>query len=298
MTAVNARAKQEMVGFRRSPAADRAWQALGTTRHLRAARIASVATIDTDNHLWFAVAVSLVLHGLLLTAFVVKSRRTPVYHPVMYGMGTGLSVVHFVSGTLDGSGEGDGVMAPRSSPVEVAENPAPKSTPLLEATTSETSVIEEAEPAPDSVNEMLQPEPITDGAAAGEQSDIGSVAGGTIPDGLDGRGNSDSSGNSGAVKSGGGGSGYGVPAYLHNPSPPYPRVAREHGWEGTTLLQVEVFDDGTSGKIEVLKSSGYDVLDEAVVTTVRRWRFLPARSGDTPIRSLVEIPIRFRLAGK
>lgn len=99
------------------------------------------------------------------------------------------------------------------------------------------------------------------------------------------------------MESVGGGTGYGIPAYLRNPPPPYPRVAREHGWEGTTLLQVEVLDDGSGGKVEVLKSSGYGVLDEAAAETVRRWKFLPARSGETPIRSLVEIPIRFRIAG-
>ncbi len=85
------------------------------------------------------------------------------------------------------------------------------------------------------------------------------------------------------------------PDYMRNPRPPYPREAREKAWQGTTQLRVEVLADGTAGKVEVAKSSGQSVLDQASVDTVRRWKFSPARSGDIPIRSTVEIPIVFRL---
>ena len=37
------------------------------------------------------------------------------------------------------------------------------------------------------------------------------------------------------------------------------------------------------------------VLDDAALQTVRRWRFVPARRGDTPVESWVDVPIIFRL---
>ena len=97
-----------------------------------------------------------------------------------------------------------------------------------------------------------------------------------------------------AVKWGMGGTSQ-QPAYMRNPPPTYPREARERGWEGTTVLRVEVLADGTAGKIEIAKSSGHNVLDDASVDTVRHWKFSPARSGETAIRSVVEVPITFRL---
>ncbi len=93
-----------------------------------------------------------------------------------------------------------------------------------------------------------------------------------------------------------GGSG-GTAAYMRNPPPSYPPEAVRRRWEGTTLLRVEVLPDGTVGTIEVAESSGYPVLDQASMDTVQNWKFSPARAGDTPIRSIVEIPISFHLAG-
>ncbi len=83
--------------------------------------------------------------------------------------------------------------------------------------------------------------------------------------------------------------------YWKTPAPEYPRAARERGWEGTTLLRVEVLADGTVGDVEVSVGSGFPELDEAAMTAVREWKFWPARRGDERIRSHVEVPVRFRL---
>src|SRR5262249_28056742 len=91
------------------------------------------------------------------------------------------------------------------------------------------------------------------------------------------------------------GGGQNGPAYLRNPRPPYPRVARTRGWEGTTILRVEVLTDGTGGQVEVTRTSGYSVLDSVSVSTVRTWRFAPARLDNQPVVSWVEVPVRFRL---
>jgi TonB family protein len=77
--------------------------------------------------------------------------------------------------------------------------------------------------------------------------------------------------------------------------PVYPRIARETGWEGTVLVRVSVQPDESPDFIKVRKSSRHPVLDHAAVDAIKRWRFLPAKDGNIPIRSIVEIPINFDL---
>jgi protein TonB len=81
----------------------------------------------------------------------------------------------------------------------------------------------------------------------------------------------------------------------NNPRPEYPRTAREAGWEGTVVLQVLVLPDGTAGTVTLHKTSGYSVLDEAALSAVRGWKFIPAMDGNFPIRSMVRMPVRFDL---
>jgi len=77
--------------------------------------------------------------------------------------------------------------------------------------------------------------------------------------------------------------------------PIYPRIARESGWEGTVLVRVAVQPDGSPGLIKVRKSSGHEVLDKAAIEAVKKWKFSPAKDGNIPVRSVVEIPINFDL---
>jgi protein TonB len=265
------------------------------------------SAIDPSSHLWFALAVSLALHGLFLTALAVKSHWTPIYHPARYGMGSGFSVVQFVSGALDDSGKGPGsqngdtgaraveLSKSHPLPVEIPENSPRIEVEPVEQVALQVDAGQEVWPVKDSDIAALRPESIAAGAATSEPPGVGSAKDGASSGGIDSRGKSDSG--IGLAGSSGNGSSFGIPAYLRNPLPPYPRVARERGWEGTTVLQVEILDDGSGGRVEILESSGHEVLDEAAAKTVRHWKFLPARSGDTPVRSLVEIPIRFRMAG-
>ncbi len=94
----------------------------------------------------------------------------------------------------------------------------------------------------------------------------------------------------------GDGTGGARPAYGTNPLPPYPLIARRLGREGVVLLDVLVSPDGRAADVRILHSSGFAPLDNSAATTVReRWRFVPARRGDTPVASRVTVPIRFRL---
>jgi len=84
-------------------------------------------------------------------------------------------------------------------------------------------------------------------------------------------------------------------AYLNSPAPAYPRLSRRLGEEGRVVLRVRVLADGHAASVEVAESSGYSRLDATALETVRDWRFLPARRGDTAIDSWLHVPVVFRL---
>lgn len=84
-------------------------------------------------------------------------------------------------------------------------------------------------------------------------------------------------------------------AYLRNPPPEYPPVARRRGEAGTVLLSVWVEADGRAGEVSVRQGSGSARLDRAALEAVRRWRFVPAKNGGVALASRIEVPIVFRL---
>jgi protein TonB len=83
--------------------------------------------------------------------------------------------------------------------------------------------------------------------------------------------------------------------YQSNPKPEYPRLAKSRGWQGKVLLRVEVTADGRSAAVAVQQSSGHKQLDDAAAEAVRRWTFIPAKRGNTPVASTVTVPIQFKL---
>ncbi|MCV2217363.1 energy transducer TonB [Thauera sp. Sel9] len=85
--------------------------------------------------------------------------------------------------------------------------------------------------------------------------------------------------------------------YLNNPKPPYPPLSRRLREEGQVMLRVLVSVDGMPSRIEVRTSSGSERLDRAAEQAVSRWRFVPAKRGDTPIEAWVLVPIVFKLTG-
>ncbi|MEE8333899.1 MAG: energy transducer TonB, partial [Alphaproteobacteria bacterium] len=80
-----------------------------------------------------------------------------------------------------------------------------------------------------------------------------------------------------------------------NPPPVYPRTARRRGLQGRLVLRVSIGADGSTGKIEVIESSGHQVLDASARKAVAGWRFTPARLEGAPVTSRIDIPVSFRL---
>ncbi|MBI1886823.1 MAG: TonB family protein [Nitrosomonadales bacterium] len=84
-------------------------------------------------------------------------------------------------------------------------------------------------------------------------------------------------------------------AYLKNPAPSYPMVARRMGWQGKVVLNVEVLANGLPGQIKLHQSSGHDVLDNAAIKAVSGWRFVAARQGGQVVTKSFLVPIPFIL---
>jgi protein TonB len=83
--------------------------------------------------------------------------------------------------------------------------------------------------------------------------------------------------------------------YGTNPKPKYPSIASSRGWEGTVYLMVKVSVEGISEEVTVHRSSGYESLDESAIEAVEKWKFIPAKRGETPVTSSVIVPINFIL---
>ena len=227
--------------------------------------------------LFAAVILSLLIHGGLMAVISVKTYVHQLSQPPQLTVGATSSRVQFLS-----TGEEREVgRKPESDAVQMPAAPRqPSPVPQIEAPPSSLVVPPLGLAA---ANVETNQEEIT-------MTDVSEVATtGDSEGGAEAVGGSNGSGGGNASISGKGA------AYAHNPLPPYPKEARERRWEGTTLLLVEVRADGTVGKVEIAESTGYVILDESCVQTVRGWKFSPGRSGGAPVASLVEIPITFRL---
>lgn len=83
--------------------------------------------------------------------------------------------------------------------------------------------------------------------------------------------------------------------YLHNLPPEYPPQSLRRREQGRVMLRVSITDSGNADIVSIDKSSGFDLLDQAAVTVVQQWRFIPAKRNHIPVTATVLIPIKFSL---
>lgn len=72
----------------------------------------------------------------------------------------------------------------------------------------------------------------------------------------------------------------------------YPVLARRRGWEGKTLVRFRLDSTGRPDGLEVIESSGINLLDKASVRAVEKAAPFP------PVNGWIRVPIIFRLASE
>lgn len=95
--------------------------------------------------------------------------------------------------------------------------------------------------------------------------------------------------------SAGGGRTEAQPGRLKNPAPPYPPAARRLGQQGWVALRLSIDQTGRPTRVKIERGSGYPLLDESALATVRRWQFTPARTAGIPVESEANLRVRFVL---
>jgi protein TonB len=81
----------------------------------------------------------------------------------------------------------------------------------------------------------------------------------------------------------------------HTP-PPYPLLERRLGNEGNVQLRLTIDADGEVTDAEIVRSSGYDELDQAAASWVKaHWRYLPALQNGQPVAATTTALVTFRL---
>ncbi|MDO8730682.1 MAG: energy transducer TonB, partial [Candidatus Omnitrophota bacterium] len=79
-----------------------------------------------------------------------------------------------------------------------------------------------------------------------------------------------------------GGAASGTGGRFKNPAPAYPYQAIRENQQGVVVLEICVDKNGRPTSVEVAQSSGFPLLDQSALWTVRRWKFDPAHVGFIP----------------
>ncbi|MBB1075619.1 energy transducer TonB [Rhodoferax sp. 4810] len=83
--------------------------------------------------------------------------------------------------------------------------------------------------------------------------------------------------------------------YLQNPKPVYPKISARRGEQGVVIHSVLIGTDGLPVSARLVKSSGFDALDQAALTAVMRWRYSPGKRNGVPTAMSFNVPINWVL---
>ncbi|MEM6692542.1 MAG: energy transducer TonB [Planctomycetota bacterium] len=83
--------------------------------------------------------------------------------------------------------------------------------------------------------------------------------------------------------------------FSFNQPPDYPAEAVRQRMQGVVLLELKIGKDGDVLRVDLLESSGHEILDTAAIKAVLKWRGTPAKSWGRAVESTEILPIRFRL---
>jgi protein TonB len=83
--------------------------------------------------------------------------------------------------------------------------------------------------------------------------------------------------------------------YLNNPKPPYPPISKRMGEQGEVLIRTLIGADGTAKEASILRSSGFDRLDQTALATALKWRFVPGKRAGVAEAMWFNVPFNFVL---
>jgi protein TonB len=83
--------------------------------------------------------------------------------------------------------------------------------------------------------------------------------------------------------------------YLQNPRPPYPATSKRLGEQGKVVVRVLIGVDGTAQRAEIHQSSGHHRLDQAALSNVQRWRYVPGKRDGMAEAMWFNVPVYFVL---
>jgi TonB family protein len=86
------------------------------------------------------------------------------------------------------------------------------------------------------------------------------------------------------------------PKIVKRTTPVYPREPFYAGIEGTVEVELVIDQRGLVSRLRVVKS--IPALDDAALTCVKQWRFIPAKKAGLPVESIASAPVTFRITKK
>lgn len=85
-------------------------------------------------------------------------------------------------------------------------------------------------------------------------------------------------------------------SYRYPPEPPvYPRLALKRGQQGEALIHARVNVEGETERLQLVRSSGYRLLDQSALKAVAAWVFMPAKRNGVAITAWIEVPVKFEI---
>ncbi len=84
-------------------------------------------------------------------------------------------------------------------------------------------------------------------------------------------------------------------ARFRNLEPLYPEAAAQRHEEGSVILLIHVAPDGRASGVDILRSSGFRLLDRAAQQAVARWHFLPAVRDGQAMAASMQLRVVFSL---
>jgi protein TonB len=83
--------------------------------------------------------------------------------------------------------------------------------------------------------------------------------------------------------------------YLNNPKPAYPPISKRMGEQGEVVIRTLIGVDGTAKEASILRSSGYDRLDQTALATALKWRYAPGKRAGVAEAMWFNVPFTFVL---